>query len=322
MKLAPPSIFISSTCYDLGDARASLREALERSGWVVRMSDSAGSAFYVDPLDDSIESCLRNVESSDAIVCVLDRRYGGTLKSGPNVGLSATHVEVRHARKMKKPVFFFMRETAYRESEQLRMNANYTTKWVEPTDSGARASWAAFIKEVSGLPKHENWSNWVDLFQFSTDLNVLVQKRILDHFPSQVGSLALDPDRIARVVVERGPCGVASALVSLRNAGLGPVFSMEYGASMGTIERTRTFHAALAEGQQLTPPGNDYFKYEWPSSKEMDTGRIIFCEYQNRFGDKYRVEVTLVLVNPRGNLTFGAERLLVRSGETWVEIGR
>jgi hypothetical protein len=80
MRPSPLSVFISSTCYDLADARASLRETLERCGWVVRVSDSPDSAFYVDPLDDSIESCLRNVEASDAVVCILDRRYGGKLK--------------------------------------------------------------------------------------------------------------------------------------------------------------------------------------------------------------------------------------------------
>ena len=77
------SVFICSTCYDLADLRPELGRVMLDHGFVVRMSEDVTSAFYVDPTDDSITSCLNNVEASDVVVCVLDRRYGGVLKDGP-----------------------------------------------------------------------------------------------------------------------------------------------------------------------------------------------------------------------------------------------
>src|SRR5690242_2805361 len=92
-------VFISSTCYDLADLRRELRAFLEQNGFTVAVSDDPRSAFYVEPTQDSISSCLLNVETSDAVVLVIDRRYGGLIKDGPHAGRSATHAELQHARK-------------------------------------------------------------------------------------------------------------------------------------------------------------------------------------------------------------------------------
>lgn len=62
----PITVFLSSTCYDLADLRYELRSYLETKGFEVRLSEDPNSAFYVDPTSDSIESCLLNVQQSDA----------------------------------------------------------------------------------------------------------------------------------------------------------------------------------------------------------------------------------------------------------------
>lgn len=72
MPVRPVSVFLSSTCYELADLRFELADALRRDGFVGKMSDDPNSAFYVDPLDDSIGSCLTNVEASNVVVCVID----------------------------------------------------------------------------------------------------------------------------------------------------------------------------------------------------------------------------------------------------------
>jgi hypothetical protein len=98
-------VFISSTCYDLADLRAELAEYLRRRGLRVRVSEDPKSAFYVDASGDSIESRLKNVQESRAVIVVIDRRYGPPLP--PMHGeISATHAEVRFAQKAGKHVFF------------------------------------------------------------------------------------------------------------------------------------------------------------------------------------------------------------------------
>jgi hypothetical protein len=100
MAYPPTEVFLCSTCYDLIDLREELATHLESCKCIVYRSDDPRSAFRVDPTDDSIESCLRNVERANVVVCIIDRRYGGVLKNGEYAGMSATHVEVRHALKL------------------------------------------------------------------------------------------------------------------------------------------------------------------------------------------------------------------------------
>jgi hypothetical protein len=69
-------VFISSTCYYLGDLRAELRDFLHTHAFLVRMSEDYESEFVVNPRLDSIGSCIENVEKADVVICILDRRYG------------------------------------------------------------------------------------------------------------------------------------------------------------------------------------------------------------------------------------------------------
>ena len=326
MPLARPlSVFVSSTCYDLADLRAELADALGRDGFVVKRSEDPSSAFFVDPLDDSIESCLRNVEASDAIVCLLDCRYGGILKHGPNAGLSATHVEVKHARANTKPVFYFVREPALRDLDALRADANAPTRWTEPDDAAVRAKWLAFMKEVAALPRHPGWSNWCDSFKTSCDLKPIVRKRLGDYFPLQAGTMALQPDRVLRLSFARGATAPTQTRGSFQNVGLGPAYNLRHGSKLGDGEHGVALRGGLGEGQTLRDVGHEDCLYlaEPPGPPLPEaTPRCVFCEYENRFGDAYRVEVPLSKPNTRGNWQPGAERFFVRTGSgEWLKVG-
>ncbi len=52
----PPSIFVSSTCYDLNQVRVDLKRFLDSMGFSPLLSES--SAFPVNPQADPIENCL------------------------------------------------------------------------------------------------------------------------------------------------------------------------------------------------------------------------------------------------------------------------
>jgi nucleoside 2-deoxyribosyltransferase len=126
-------IFVSSTCYDLIDVRQEIHNLLTTQKFIVRLSDAADSDFEVNPSANSIQSCLDNVERADAVVCIIDRRYGGILPTGGAYsGISATHAEVKYARAKGRPVFFFMREEAKRDYEAMRANPAADVRCIEP----------------------------------------------------------------------------------------------------------------------------------------------------------------------------------------------
>ena len=176
--LSPPiTVFISSTSYDLVDVHAELVDFLEGKGFIVKVSDDPYH-FDVEPTEDSIQTCLRNVDAADVIICILDGRYGPPLP--PEKELSATHVEVRHARKLERPVYIFGRDKALAEYDLLRRNPGASTLWVEKHDDDQRKRWVAFVRELSELAaaQAEGHSNWVDPFQTSVQLKKLVLKRL------------------------------------------------------------------------------------------------------------------------------------------------
>ncbi len=182
------TVFVSSTCFDLLDLRFELAAFLESKGHNVKLSDDP-ERFAVDPTDDSIETCLRNLEASDVVVCIIDRRYGGLLTSGNRDGKSATHLEVLHARSLAppKPVFYFMRERAWHDYGLLRDNPEASVRWVEPKNPDSRSRWVTFVNDISALPEHSR-SNWVTFFKASTDLKGLVSKQLFDFFNPRIAA--------------------------------------------------------------------------------------------------------------------------------------
>jgi hypothetical protein len=176
--LSPPlTVFISSTCYDLLDLRTELVDFLEPKGFIVKVSDDP---YHIDvePTENSIETCLRNVDSSDVIICIVDGRYGPLLP--PDKQISATHAEIRHARELKRPVYIFGRDKALSDYDQLRKNPDASALWVEKHELEQRKKWVAFVRELQDLylAQEQGHSNWIDQFTTSVQLKKLVLKRL------------------------------------------------------------------------------------------------------------------------------------------------
>jgi hypothetical protein len=172
-------VFISSTCYDLLDLLAELSEFLESNGFIVLASDDP-YRFDVSPTEDSITSCLRNVETCDLVVCIIDRRYGPLLP--PDKTRSATHVEIERARELQMPIYVFGRDRALLDLDQLRGNTDAKTRWVEG-DIDDRKRWADFVNTLTSLrhAQENHHSNWCDQFSTSVQLKKLVLKRLMEY---------------------------------------------------------------------------------------------------------------------------------------------
>ena len=143
------TVFISSTCYDLLDLRAELADFLDSKGFIVKLSDDP-YRFDVAPTEDSVQSCLRNVETADVVVCILDRRYGPLLP--PNRELSATHTEVRRARELDRPVYTFGRDRAVLAFDQLKNDPTAESRWIEEKGDNL-TKWIAFVEELKDLTR-------------------------------------------------------------------------------------------------------------------------------------------------------------------------
>jgi len=71
-----PSIFVSSTCYDLKQIRQDIREFIEADlGYEAILSEY--DSFPIDSDKDTINNCLRVVEQrADIMVLIVGSRYG------------------------------------------------------------------------------------------------------------------------------------------------------------------------------------------------------------------------------------------------------
>lgn len=102
-----PSVFLSSTLYDLDQVRANIRDFIDDDlGY--RCLASETNSFPVDPDAGTIENCRRRVEQdADIFVLIIGGRYGST--PAELMGKSVTNHEYLFARAKGVPIFAFVR---------------------------------------------------------------------------------------------------------------------------------------------------------------------------------------------------------------------
>lgn len=306
-------LFLSSTCYDLGDLRAELGEHLRQHAFLVRMSEDYESEFVANGKLDSVSSCLQNVESAEAVVCVLDRRYGPELPA-PHAyaGVSATHAEILHARAKGKAIFTFVRERGYIDHEQVLADAAFKPKWIDPK---CKDELAKLIKEQRDLASAvvAKRSNWFDLFKTSVDLKPLVLKRLLAEFPGHVGAFAMRPEKVVRLYFKSigGGSNPTGAVVgTFSNAGNGPALDVECGWVTGGIDAKWVTQGAVAVLGEVASRDHGPSSFTCPVSKP---DLAMYCSYRNASGDRFRVEAPMRWSNT-GYKREGQERLFIWAG--------
>lgn len=168
-------VFVSSTVFDLIDVRAEVASQLRSMGIVPVMSDDKLSDFRVEPHEDSIETCLVNLDSCDEVILILDRRYGPKLGRAGFEDVSATHLEYRRAVERKKPIHVFVRDRTEAEHGIWKKNkkAPVALIWVQENDFGI----FGILDEHKRLQAQSKKSNWCDTFTSSIDLKAAIAKR-------------------------------------------------------------------------------------------------------------------------------------------------
>ena len=114
----PPSVFVSSTCYDLAQVREDLKSFFESLGIVVPiLSDS--SSFPVDLNRSTIENCLECVkEKANIFILIIGRRYGFETENGKSV----THLEYLEAKAKGIPRYVFVQKSILTAHADWRIN--------------------------------------------------------------------------------------------------------------------------------------------------------------------------------------------------------
>ncbi|HWC95719.1 MAG TPA: DUF4062 domain-containing protein, partial [Candidatus Sulfopaludibacter sp.] len=98
-----PSIFVSSTCYDLRQVRADLHSYLENAGLDPVLSEFP--CFPVDPACPTVENCRKAVEHrADVLVLIIGGRYGST----DDQGRSISNLEYLAAKAKGIPIYVFV----------------------------------------------------------------------------------------------------------------------------------------------------------------------------------------------------------------------
>lgn len=161
--MAKPRIFLSSTCYDLSDARAALTEFLE--GWGFEVLNSQNKKFGVKPKVHSHDSCLAMMENADYVVLIIGGRRGGTYVGSEQ---SITNEEIKAAQKLERPIFAFLDKqvNALRQVYRKLPNANF-----KPTVDDNRVF--DFIDYVAS--GHDD--NWLHLFDNVADIKEVLQSQ-------------------------------------------------------------------------------------------------------------------------------------------------
>jgi hypothetical protein len=112
-----PTVFVSSTFYDLRYIRESLKRFIEQLGYIPVLSEEG--AVYYDPKTQASESCIADIPNAQLFVLVIGGRFGSTM---PNSEQSITNAEYQKAIQEKIPVFALVDQGTYNDFQLYRHN--------------------------------------------------------------------------------------------------------------------------------------------------------------------------------------------------------
>jgi len=158
-----PSIFVSSTCYDLKQLRVDLYSYVEQAGFEPVLSEYA--SFPVDPDETAVENCRRAVENrADLFVLVIGGRYGSVNEHGSSI----TNLEYVTARAKGIPIYVFVMRSILDVLSVWKDNptGNYTSI----VDSNK------LLEFVTGI--RSTGQNWVFPFDSAQDIIAILRTQL------------------------------------------------------------------------------------------------------------------------------------------------
>lgn len=239
----PPSVFVSSTCYDLAQIRLDLKRFIEGMGYEAVISES--SSFPVNPQATAVENCLSAVrDRADIFVLVIGARYGS---KQPN-GRSITNLEFLEARTKGVPVYVFVAKEIIHNLSFWRKNPD--ADFSSLVDDPRLFSFVEELRSASGLWMYDfdEVANIVDTLRKQWGVlfteSLLFRSRL--QAPSISAELAALPTDALSILLERPFAWEAKLLVSVLKHEL---------ASQATLRRDIKYGLKVSGGRHFEDLG-------------------------------------------------------------------
>lgn len=163
-----PTVFLSSTCYDLRQIRADLKRFFEEAlGFDILLSEF--SSFPVNPDTNTIDNCTEAVkEYADILVLVVGGRYGCVTDSGKSI----TNLEYITAKEKGIPIYVFIDRNVM----------NMINLWKDnPTmDFSSAVDSIKVFEFIDSLRNKENI--WVYGFEYAQDIISILRIQVAHLF--------------------------------------------------------------------------------------------------------------------------------------------
>lgn len=194
-----PVVFISSTCYDLKQVRADMKEFFEENyGFEAMLSEF--DSFPIDPCVGTFENCLSNVDQcADFFVLIVGNRYGYVLDSGKSI----TNLEYLHAKAKGIPIYVFV-------SKQLNntlpiWKANKSGDYSSVVDNPKILEFVAEIKA--------DGRQWIYTYETVQDIKMTLKNQLRLVFADGLRFKAITSDPRNKVLNNNLPAGAVRMVV-------------------------------------------------------------------------------------------------------------
>ena len=194
-----PVVFISSTCYDLKQVRADMKEFFEENyGFEAMLSEF--DSFPIDPCVGTFENCLSNVDQcADFFVLIVCNRYGYVLDSGKSI----TNLEYLHAKAKGIPIYVFV-------SKQLNntlpiWKANKSGDYSSVVDNPKIFEFVAEIKA--------DGRQWIYTYETVQDIKMTLKNQLRLVFADGLRFKAITSDPRNKVLNNNLPAGAVRMVV-------------------------------------------------------------------------------------------------------------
>jgi hypothetical protein len=172
--MATPKVFISSTCYDLGQIRDSLSEFISSYYFDCLLSER-GDVFYHPDLHTH-ESCLNEIENCQLFILIIGGRFGGTYKY--DTTKSITNAEYEAAKYQKIPVFTFVKKDLFDDHklyQKNRQNKDLVKQIIFPSIDNQ--DYAINIFEFINSVRLSDVNNGIFSFEYVKDIKQFLGKQ-------------------------------------------------------------------------------------------------------------------------------------------------
>ena len=163
--MAKPSIFISSTYYDLKQIRSDLERFINEQGYDAVLNEKGHIAYGSQ--DKLEEYCYKEIEQCDILVSIIGGRYGS--KSNES-DYSVSNKELKKALETGKQVYIFIDNAVATEYRTYEINKGIdAVKYAAVDDIKVYE----FLEEVYDLPKN----NTIHNFNSAQDITMYLKEQ-------------------------------------------------------------------------------------------------------------------------------------------------